>query len=65
MEEKADARCNVVYFCASADEDVTELHHSSSPPEAVKGSELSALAIVKQNTRLLLDRDQGGFDQGE
>lgn len=65
MEEQADEQCHVVYFCASAGEDVSEVYHSSSPPGGLSaGKALSALDVVKQNARLLLDRDQGGFDEG-
>lgn len=67
MEDFGDEACNVVYFCAAADEEVYELYHKRSPPEAppraAEGG--SALDRVYHNARLLLDENQGGFSEGE
>jgi hypothetical protein len=66
MEEQADDRCNVVYFCASAGEDITALHHSQSPPDRASETQLArSLSVINQNVRALLDPDQGGFNEGE
>jgi len=66
MEEQADDRCNVVYFCASAGEDITALHHSQSPPDSSSDTQLAhSLSTINQNVRALLDPDQGGFNEGE
>ena len=66
MEEQADDRCNVVYFCASAGEDITALHHSQSPPDQASETQLAhSLCVINQNVRALLDPDQGGFNEGE
>ena len=66
MEEKADERCNVVYFCASAGQDITALHHSTNPPDASSNTgRAHSLDVIYQNVRALLDPDQGGFNEGE
>lgn len=67
MEEFGDEACNVVYFCAGADEEVYELYHKRSPPDAPpKPAENSnTLDRVYHNARLLLDEDQGGFSEGK
>lgn len=66
MEEQADDRCNVVYFCASAGQDITALHHSQSPPASASETQLAhSLCVINQNVRALLDPDQGGFNEGE
>jgi hypothetical protein len=65
MEEQADDRCNVVYFCASAGEDITALHHHSSPPDISSETERAhSLDVIYQNVYALLDPDQGGFNEG-
>lgn len=65
MEEQADDRCNVVYFCASAGQDITALHHYTSPPDASSNIGLAhSLDVIYQNVRALLDPDQGGFNEG-
>jgi hypothetical protein len=65
MEEQADDRCNVVYFCASAGQDITALHHHQSPPDASSNTDLPrSLDVIYQNVRALLDPDQGGFNEG-
>ena len=66
MEEQADDRCNVVYFCASAGEDIAAVHHHTSPPDIPLETELAqSLYVIYQNVRALLDPDQGGFNEGE
>jgi hypothetical protein len=66
MEEQADDRCNVVYFCASAGQDITALYHNQSPPDPTSETQLAhSLHIINQNVRALLDPDQGGFNEGE
>jgi hypothetical protein len=66
MEEQADDRCNVVYFCASAGQDVEAFHHHQSSPDIPSDTELlPSLEVIYQNVRALLDPDQGGFNEGE
>lgn len=68
MEEFGDAACNVVYFCAApADDEVYELYHKRSPPDAPPrpAEESSTLDRVYHNARILLDENQGGFDEGK
>jgi hypothetical protein len=66
MEEQADDRCNVVYFCASAGQDVTAIHHHQSSPDVPSDTELPhSLEVIYQNVQALLDPDQGGFNEGE
>jgi len=67
MEEIGDERCNVVYFCGDAEgDDICELHHDTSPPKDVSGTEQedTALGVIYGNIRSLLDEDQGGFNEG-
>lgn len=65
MEEQSDDRCNVVYFCASAGQDITALHYCDSPPEESAETQLpQSLRNIYQNVRALLDPDQGGFNEG-
>lgn len=65
MEEQADDRCNVVYFCASAGQDITALHHQHTPPDVPSNTQLArSLDVIYQNVRALLDPDQGGFNEG-
>ena len=65
MEEQVDDRCNVVYFCASAGQDITALHHNENPPEeSAETQHPHSLQIIYQNVRALLDPDQGGFNEG-
>ena len=66
MEEHANESCSIVYFCASAQEDIYELYHKNSPPDGVSGpSQHKSLGEVYENVRTLLDEDLGGFDEGE
>lgn len=66
MEEQADDRCNVVYFCASAGQDITALYHHQSPADIPSNTEIPhSLDVIYQNVRALLDPDQGGFNEGE
>jgi len=66
MEESADERCSVVYFCASASGDVYELHHASALEPAVDGErDHTTSGSIYDNVRILLDEDQGGFHEGE
>lgn len=67
MAEFGDEACTVVYFCAGADEEVYELYHKQSPPDAPPKSADSSSVIdrVYHNARLLLDENQGGFSEGE
>ena len=67
MEEYADGSCSLLYFAASAQEDVQELYHKHSPPKAHSeaGHDDASLESVYENARTLLDEDQGGFDEGE
>lgn len=67
MEGFGDEACNVVYFCAGAADDVSELYHKRSPPDAPSRPEenSSTLDRVYHNARILLDENQGGFDEGE
>lgn len=68
MEEFGDEACNVVYFCAGpGDEEVYELYHKRSPPDAPPklAADSSALDRVYHNARILLDENQGGFSEGE
>lgn len=65
MEEQADDRCNVVYFCASAGEDITATYHHNSRPEEPAVTDLAhSLQVIHRNVRALLDPDQGGFNEG-
>ena len=65
MEEQADDRCNVVYFCASAGQDITAQYHHHTSPDAPSDGELAhSLDVIYQNVRALLDPDQGGFNEG-
>ncbi|KAM0717148.1 hypothetical protein Q7P37_007000 [Cladosporium fusiforme] len=64
MEEQADDRCNVVYFCASAGEDITALHHHENPPDvSLDTTRAHSLQLIYQNVCALLDPDQGGFNE--
>lgn len=66
MEEQADDRCNVVYFCASAGEDVTACHRPESLSELpAESSAVHSLQVIYQNVRALLDPDRGGFHEGQ
>jgi hypothetical protein len=65
MEEHAEGRCSVVYYCGGLEHDVSELYHSTSPPEIPPNSDkLSPLDVVYRNVQALLDKDQGGLDEG-
>lgn len=64
MEEPADGKCSVVYFCACASGNIYELHHKSSLEATANArSEDAALDSVYDNVRILLDEDQGGFHE--
>ena len=67
MEEHANNGCSVVYYCASAPDEIYELYHKNSPPEAPSEirHENTSLNLIYQNIRAMLDEDQGGFDEGE
>ena len=67
MEEPADGRCNLVYYCPSAGDGVSELYHTTNPPDvASDGSNAhTLLAEIHENTRILLDEHQGDFNEGE
>lgn len=66
MEEQADDRCNVVYFCASAGEDISVIHHHQSPPDRPSQNKLAhSLDVIYQNIQSLLDPDEGGFNEGQ
>lgn len=64
-----EQRCNVIYYCTSAEEDLTALYHSHAPPDAsgsaatAKDNESSS-DIIYHNVRALLDQDRGGFSEG-
>lgn len=68
MEGFADEACNVVYFCAGAadDDEIYELYHKRSPPDAPPrpAEDGKTLDRVYHNARILLDDNQGGFDEG-
>ena len=67
MDDYAGEACSVVYLCAGADDEVYELYHKRSPPDAPPKSGEdggSALDRVYHNVRILLDEDQGGFSEG-
>ena len=66
MEEIGDERCNVIYYCGGVEDDICELHHDTSPPEDLSGTEQEdpALGVIYCNIRSLLDEDQGGFNEG-
>jgi hypothetical protein len=66
MEEPADGRCNVVYYCASAGEDISAVYESQNPPSRSEngGNRTSAIETIHGNVRILLDEDQGGFNEG-
>ena len=66
MEEHRE--CSViVYFAATARNDIYELYHKRSPPseDAVAANRESSLGQVYQNVRTLLDEDVGGFEEGK
>jgi len=67
MEEQDNERCSVIYYCASAGDDVHELYHKRSPPKVANGAkhENAALDSVYRNVQALLDEDRGGFHEGE
>lgn len=66
MEEHAEGRCNVVYYCAGLEGDVREVYHADTLPESSakeqEGGE--ALKVVHHNVHALLDEDRGGLDEG-
>ena len=65
MEESAEERCSVVYYCANTDGEVRELHHRSAPEPTVSADQKDGyLDSVYENVRTLLDEDQGGFHEG-
>lgn len=68
MEEHVDEKCNVVYFCGSAGDDISALYHNRSPPKAPTEKQrrrgLAPLDVINENARILLDEDQGGFNEG-
>lgn len=67
MEEQRANECSViVYFCATAQDDIHELYHKKSPPadDAVSAGRQSPLGQVYENVRTLLDEDIGGFEEG-
>ena len=67
MEEHRANECSViVYFCATAHNDIDELYHKKSPPStaAVSENQHSPLGQVYENVRTLLDENVGGFDEG-
>ena len=66
MEEHADECSVIVYFCATAPDDIAELYHKNAPPSAdtVSEGQHGALAQVYENVRRLLDEDLGGFEEG-
>lgn len=62
MEEH---RCNtIVYFCATAQDEVYELYHKTNPPSEAAAAN-SSLGQVYENVRTLLDEDIGGFEEGK
>ena len=65
MEEHAEGRCSVVYYCGGLEEEICELHHCNSLPTTREGGHASgALDVVHSNVHALLDEDQGGLDEG-
>ncbi|KAK4547032.1 hypothetical protein LTR36_001253 [Oleoguttula mirabilis] len=62
VEEHADDRCSVVYFCGGLEEDVCEVYHEQSPPRISPevAHEDAALDNIYSNIRMLLDENQGG-----
>jgi hypothetical protein len=66
MEEHASECSVIVYFCATAQDDIAELYHKNSPPSVAtaSASQHAALAHVYENVRSLLDEDLGGFEEG-
>ena len=67
MEEHSANKCSViVYFCASADHDISELYHKRSPPSTatLHENQHSPLGQVYENVRTLLDENVGGFEEG-
>jgi hypothetical protein len=67
MEEHRANECSViVYYCATAHNDIYELYHKRSPPSstAVSENQHSPLGQVYENVRTLLDENVGGFDEG-
>ena len=67
MEEDTFGSCGIVYFCASAPEDLSELFHKTKPPEVPQNAsdDQKGLSQVYRNVWSLLDEDQGGFDEGK
>ncbi|QIW98247.1 hypothetical protein AMS68_003765 [Peltaster fructicola] len=65
MEGETQApRCNVIYHCASAQDDIAALYHSRVPPdEAASGHNDKSLDLIYHNARVLLDQDRGGFKE--
>jgi hypothetical protein len=67
MEEHRANECSViVYFCATANNNIDELYHKRSPPSwtAVAENQHSPLGQVYENVRTLLDENVGGFEEG-
>lgn len=69
MEEELHDRCNVVYHtCAVTDNgDFAALHHRQSLPKdpTTLDKAASDFAVIYQNVRTLVDKDIGGFNEGE
>lgn len=67
MEENASWSCSVVYLCASAQDDIHELYPKNATPvsadKALDGD--TYLRQVYENVEVLLDENQGGYDEGE
>ena len=66
MEEHANECSVIVYFCATAQDDIAELYHKNTPPRAEEAAadQHASLEEVYENVRSLLDEDLGGFEEG-
>ncbi|KAK0929602.1 3',5'-cyclic-nucleotide phosphodiesterase [Friedmanniomyces endolithicus] len=66
MEEHAERRCRVVYYCDGLGEQICELYQCHNLPQhatAKGGPGGHALDVVHRNVHALLDEDQGGLDE--
>ncbi|KAK3698569.1 3',5'-cyclic-nucleotide phosphodiesterase [Vermiconidia calcicola] len=65
MDGHPSSACSIIYFCASAQDDVYELYQRGNPPETSSKAHDGdpSRDQVYHNVRSLLDDDVGGFDE--